>query len=315
MKKKMNIIFTLPGIEICIMLLLSLFMPLVSYNSGSYKLYNGITILSYSSIDLSKEYVNALNSLRNFVIVTLLLLFIMAITFLVIGLANKQFMAGAVISIISSVCILIMEMFAYISITGVRDKGISVKFGFLFILLSTIGILVYDIVMGCIKSENEIQKNVYDNNSVSSDFNGNGYEENIQQQYGYYDNDIQQGAFENKPDAILVPPTVYGTTLKGMILGTEGTFKGASLQLSPGESIVVGRDPGQCNLVLSSPKVSRKHCTIFMDVSGTFISIICYSKNGIRFEDGKIIRDGETIKLTQKEKLIIADGSEILEIL
>lgn len=100
-----------------------------------------------------------------------------------------------------------------------------------------------------------------------------------------------------------------------MILGTEGTFKGASLQLSPGESIVVGRDPGQCNLVLSSPKVSRKHCTIFMDVSGTFISIICYSKNGIRFEDGKIIRDGETIKLTQKEKLIIADGSEILEIL
>ena len=51
MKKKMNIIFTLPGIEICIMLLLSLFMPLVSYNSGSYKLYNGITILSYSSID------------------------------------------------------------------------------------------------------------------------------------------------------------------------------------------------------------------------------------------------------------------------
>lgn len=75
----------------------------------------------------------------------------MAIVFLVIGLANKQFMAGAVISIISSVCILIMEMFAYISITGVRDKGISVKFGFLFILLSTIGILVYDIVMGCIK--------------------------------------------------------------------------------------------------------------------------------------------------------------------
>lgn len=158
MKKKMNIIFTLPGIEICIMLLLSLFMPLVSYNSGSYKLYNGITILSYSSIDLSKEYVNALNSLRNFVIVTLILLFVMAIVFLVIGLANKQFMAGAVISIISSVCILIMEMFAYISITGVRDKGISVKFGFLFILLSTIGILVYDIVMGCIKSENEIEK-------------------------------------------------------------------------------------------------------------------------------------------------------------
>ena len=154
MKKKMNIIFTLPGIEICIMLLLSLFMPLVSYNSGSYKLYNGITILSYSSIDLSKEYVNALNSLRNFVIVTLILLFVMAIVFLVIGLANKQFMAGAVISIISSVCILIMEMFAYISITGVRDKGISVKFGFLFILLSTIGILVYDIVMGCIKIEN-----------------------------------------------------------------------------------------------------------------------------------------------------------------
>ncbi len=94
MKKKMNIIFTLPGIEICIMLLLSLFMPLVSYNSGSYKLYNGITILSYSSIDLSKEYVNALNSLRNFVIVTLILLFVMAIVFLVIGLANKQFMAG-----------------------------------------------------------------------------------------------------------------------------------------------------------------------------------------------------------------------------
>ena len=185
MKKKMNIIFTLPGIEICIMLLLSLFMPLVSYNSGSYKLYNGITILSYSSIDLSKEYVNALNSLRNFVIVTLILLFVMAIVFLVIGLANKQFMAGAVISIISSVCILIMEMFAYISITGVRDKGISVKFGFLFILLSTIGILVYDIVMGCIKSENEIEKNVYDNNSVSSDFNGNGYGENIQQQYGF----------------------------------------------------------------------------------------------------------------------------------
>lgn len=315
MKKKMNIFFTLPGIEICIMLLISLFMPLVSYNSGSYKLYNGITILSYSTTGISKEYVNALNSLRNFVIVTLLLLFVMAIVFLVIGLANKQFMAGAVISIISSVCILIMEMFAYISITGVRDKGISIKLGFLFILLSTIGILVYDIAIGCIKSENEIEENVYDYNVLSSDYNENDYGENIQQQYGYYDNDIQQGVFSGKADAIPVPQTVSGSTLKGMILGTDGTFKGASLQLSPGESIVLGRDPGQCNLVLNSPKVSRKHCTIFMDVSGMFISIVCYSKNGIRFEDGKSIRDGETIKLTQKEKLIIADGSEILEIL
>lgn len=311
MKKKMNIFLTIPGIEICIIMLISFFMPLVSFNSEKYTLYSGIKMLLHSDESISVECSNKLDSLRIFIIVALLLTVITIISYIVIGSIKAQFMVGGIISVFSAVCILIMEFVNYSSIKGSDTCGISTKSGFLFIMFSSLGMIIYVIVM-CAVPDKESKKSDLDTGYLPESYNQIKQKiyDSIEEKPIIY-HDI--GKIDSKEKGE-IQPTVYGSVLQGIIIGVEGTFKGASIRMQPGESIVVGRDPNQCHLVLESLKVSRKHCVINMDSSGAFISIKCYSPNGLFFSDGRHIDSGETLKLTDTVRIILSNGEEVLEV-
>lgn len=97
----------------------------------------------------------------------------------------------------------------------------------------------------------------------------------------------------------------------------SGAMKGATVDLSGGESIVVGRDPDYANFVIdekSEKKISRRHCTIRCDASNGNIYITDHSSNGtyisgkgripkgieMQIERGSIVQLSETTKFKVK---------------
>ena len=310
MNKKMNIFSVVPGIEICIIMFISLFIPLISYNSDRYRVYNGIKLLTSIDTSISAEYHTRIEILKIFVIISILLIIASVISLAITGVTNAKFIAGSLVAIITSVIVIGMEFVIFISVKSMNDGTISIKSGLIFEILSAIGLLIYVIVMYILPENKDVETN---NNKFIPDIQpSKKIEQNnipvldVKREVLYNDN-INRG----DPD---IEPTVYTEQLQGKIIGISGTFAGASIELNAGESIIIGRDPSQCHLVLASSKVSRKHCSINRDISGVFVGITCYSPNGISLESGKFIQAGQTIRLITGERLIFANGEEILEI-
>ena len=48
----------------------------------------------------------------------------------------------------------------------------------------------------------------------------------------------------------------------GTITGVSGSYTGAVIPVKSGDTIVIGRDPASCSIVLKDEKASRKHCCV-----------------------------------------------------
>lgn len=99
----------------------------------------------------------------------------------------------------------------------------------------------------------------------------------------------------------------YGA--KGQLRGISGTYAGQIIPLKDGEKIVLGRSAEDSNLIVDSPKVSRRHCEITFDKkNGTFI-LRDYSYNGTykisgeKFEKHEILRPGTKFYLGNKDNI------------
>lgn len=85
------------------------------------------------------------------------------------------------------------------------------------------------------------------------------------------------------------------SSVKGLIICTAGELQGNSLQLRPGESVIIGRDEQAANLIVTDSKVSRRHCIIRVDQSGRRVYVTDVSTNGIiAGKYGKLVRGVET---------------------
>lgn len=101
----------------------------------------------------------------------------------------------------------------------------------------------------------------------------------------------------------------------GVIEGLNGMYKGARFKLSGGESIVLGRDSTQCNLVFDqfNAEISNVHCRItYNDMSGytggeSGYTVTDYSKNGT-FVDGskQRLQSGVPVSLPKGTKIYLA---------
>lgn len=72
------------------------------------------------------------------------------------------------------------------------------------------------------------------------------------------------------------------------IQGIRGMYAGASFDIAPGETVVIGRD-GSCSqivIVENAAKVSRRHCGVFFDKSQNTYRVTDYSSNGTCLGDG-----------------------------
>jgi hypothetical protein len=79
---------------------------------------------------------------------------------------------------------------------------------------------------------------------------------------------------------------IVGGAARGSITGLTGMYKDATLDITAGEELVIGRDPVLANLIISenADKISRKHCGIVFD--GAKYSVTDYSSNGTFKADG-----------------------------
>ena len=80
-------------------------------------------------------------------------------------------------------------------------------------------------------------------------------------------------------------------------------YKGAEFSMEDGKPMVIGRDPGKCNIILSSSRVSRVHCEITYNAqNGTYI-LKDMSANATYFADVQRL-GGRLLTMETGEKLL-----------
>lgn len=73
------------------------------------------------------------------------------------------------------------------------------------------------------------------------------------------------------------------------LVGVCGMWKDAEFFNNSGRPIVIGRDPSQCDVVISenAEKVSRKHCSVNFDYKNNMYIVTDHSTNGTHLDNGK----------------------------
>ncbi|GEM_PF-1127759 len=99
------------------------------------------------------------------------------------------------------------------------------------------------------------------------------------------------------------PDDVTTALKQGTLVGLNGTYQNARIPLEYGESIIIGRDEKQCNLILSGDQISRKHCLITFDSYDGLFRVTDLSTNGIFLENGE--------RLTARQEVKLPSGSQI----
>lgn len=96
------------------------------------------------------------------------------------------------------------------------------------------------------------------------------------------------------------------------IVCVEGELKGAEILISPGNQIVVGREPRFSNLVFRDMTISRKHCVIELDLQGIYY-VTDYSECGVKTEEGTYLEKFEKVKCSRQTVLHIGKaGTKIM---
>lgn len=92
---------------------------------------------------------------------------------------------------------------------------------------------------------------------------------------------------------------------KGFIVGNSGEYAGAEIEVGENETVVIGKNPELCNIVLMNDKLSRIHCTVKFNAEQSLFYVIDLSSNGTYFADGsRLAKNIET--------LIPADSNTVL---
>lgn len=103
---------------------------------------------------------------------------------------------------------------------------------------------------------------------------------------------------ENKE--VTSTPNLYGAShFTGRITGLSGPYKGASIPLTEGEELVIGKDPQGAQVVIdaSYTKVSRKHCGIKYSPMDDSYYVMDYSMNGTYLAGGVALPKGSYTKV------------------
>lgn len=74
--------------------------------------------------------------------------------------------------------------------------------------------------------------------------------------------------------------------------------------------VTIGRDAQQCNVVLSDPAVSKRHCIVeYREMEGAFVVRDCQSTNGTFLMSGKRLQAGSSVQLRSGDSFYLVDPS------
>lgn len=99
----------------------------------------------------------------------------------------------------------------------------------------------------------------------------------------------------------------------GVITILTGALTGGEIALADGQTIVVGRDGRLSNVVIDSPKISRRHCEICWNAEDNCYIVTDCSSNGTKLENGNKLLHGAPTRVEEGHYLNLGDGAgEIL---
>ena len=97
----------------------------------------------------------------------------------------------------------------------------------------------------------------------------------------------------------------------GVLIAESGEYAGAEFELSDGETLVLGRDPAMCSIVLEDRNISRQHCSIRYSAAEGKYYVTDLSSNGTFLEDGIRLQPQTEIAVERGEKVVLSNQKEI----
>lgn len=97
-----------------------------------------------------------------------------------------------------------------------------------------------------------------------------------------------------------------------VLVGVQGEYAGTSIPIEPGQKLIVGRDAARCNLILSSPQISRLHMTV--EYIGDKFIVVDYSTNGIYDLDRGQLPKEKSVSVPTGTTLCLGNGNEVFRL-
>lgn len=94
---------------------------------------------------------------------------------------------------------------------------------------------------------------------------------------------------------------------EGILRGLNGEYAGMQLPILKGETVVIGRDGRVCNLVLTNPKISRRHCSVSYFPETNRYALTDFSSTGTFYGSGKRVQTNSTVELMAGTEISLGD--------
>lgn len=100
----------------------------------------------------------------------------------------------------------------------------------------------------------------------------------------------------------------------GTMTGIKGAYSGAVIPVKSGDTVVIGRDPSVCSIVLKDEKASRKHCTVAFNADNGMYAVTDYSVNGVYDKDGNRLPENVAVPMSAGSEIRIGKDGEVFRL-
>ena len=122
------------------------------------------------------------------------------------------------------------------------------------------------------------------------------------------------GMTKEKAGAVSAGKNVKVGKKDGTITGVSGSYAGAVIPVKSGETVIIGRDPASCSIVVKDEQASRKHCTISFNGDNGMYSVTDHSSNGVFDKDGGRLPEKTAVPMSAGSEIRIGKNGEVFRL-
>ena len=122
------------------------------------------------------------------------------------------------------------------------------------------------------------------------------------------------GMSKDKAGAVSAGKNVKVGKKDGTITGVSGSYAGAVIPVKSGETVIIGRDPASCSIVVKDEQASRKHCTISFNGDNGMYSVTDHSSNGVFDKDGGRLPEKTAVPMSAGSEIRIGKNGEVFRL-
>ena len=114
---------------------------------------------------------------------------------------------------------------------------------------------------------------------------------------------------------VTIPEQEFRKTV-GYIVCEKGMYEGTSFPVGESETLVLGRDSKQCNIVLDENDlyIGRRHCEISFDGQRNQFFVKACSVNGVKLKNGKKIEKDDSAFLPRGTTVYLGSGENVFNL-